>query len=300
MSIGFLWDEGIVRPMLNLLVIFNNAVGGNFGIAIILFTVFARVATFPLTIRQLHSARALQALTPKMQEIQKKHKDPRRRSEEQMKLYREAGVNPFGCFFFMLIQFPIFIALYRVIQFTLGNTPEALVGLSEKLYSWSYIQRAVPLDDTFLGLSLGASNTTGNLFLAVLVGVATWLQQKTTYPARTPMNPQQQQQQQMMLWMLPLVFGWFTLSFPAGLGVYWLASTVITVVLNYFAYGPKQLGLPIPLPGLAAAGHEGAEPQGSGVEAPSVTSSDALPEGISRSKAKRLKRMRHGRRRSKR
>ena len=90
-----------------------TTVTGNAGIAVILLTIIIRIVTFPLTLKQMHSTRMMAAMQPRMQEIQKRYKDPRRRSQEQMKLYREAGINPLGCISSMLLQFPILIALYR-------------------------------------------------------------------------------------------------------------------------------------------------------------------------------------------
>ena len=69
----------------------------------------------------------MSALSPLLQDVQKRHSDPRRRSEEQMKLYREAGINPVGCFSSMLLQFPILIALYRTFSVAVGEAPEALI-----------------------------------------------------------------------------------------------------------------------------------------------------------------------------
>src|SRR3990172_6522453 len=118
--------------------------------AIIAFTIIVRAITFPLTMRQLHSTRAMSELQPKVQELQKKHKDPKRRNEEMMKLYREAGVNPLGCLLPMIIQFPIWIALYQVIRLALAGAPENYIDLSGRLYPIPFIQHAVPIGDTFL------------------------------------------------------------------------------------------------------------------------------------------------------
>ena len=84
--ITFLWDNVLVNPMSNGLIALDRMFFGNFGLAIIAFTVIMRIVTFPLTMRQLRSTRLMSELQPKMQEIQKKHKDPKRRNEETMKL----------------------------------------------------------------------------------------------------------------------------------------------------------------------------------------------------------------------
>ncbi|HET9200939.1 MAG TPA: YidC/Oxa1 family membrane protein insertase [Dehalococcoidia bacterium] len=298
--IGFIWEEVLIRPMLNLLVILTNIAFGNFGLGLILFTIITRVVTFPLTLRQLRATRAMTSLKPRIDEINKKYKDPRRRSEETMKVYREAGINPLGCLGPMLIQIPIFIALYAVVRVALGNTPESFIDLEERLYNWSYIENAIPLDDHFLGIDLGAS---GGIPLAILVGVATWLQTKTTYSLRSaPTDPMMQQQQQMMQWMMPLIFGYITITFPAGLGLYWLATTIIGIVLNYVAYGGiKKVGIPFILQPEEEAATNGASPAVAAAAEVQPEVEQALDnQAVSRSKLKKLRRMENARRRSKR
>jgi YidC/Oxa1 family membrane protein insertase len=109
-----LFDTVLLRPMLNFLAILSNYLFGSFGLAIVVLTVIVRLATLPLTQRQLRSTRAMQELQPKMKELQKKYaKDKERLNQETMKLYKEQGVNPLGCAFPMLVQFPIWIALYH-------------------------------------------------------------------------------------------------------------------------------------------------------------------------------------------
>jgi YidC/Oxa1 family membrane protein insertase len=236
--IGWLWTHGLAIPMTNVLVLLTRLSFGNFGVAIIVFTLVMRGATWPLTRQQLRASRAMATVQPRIQAIQKQHKDPRRRSEETMKLYREAGFSPLGCVWPMLVQFPIWIALYQAIRFTLGATPENLLALSERLYPWDYLRTAVPLNEHFLWLDLGKPD--GTLIMAVLVGASTWVQQRMTMPNRTTMDPQQQSVNQTMLIMMPLMFAFFTLQFPSGLALYWVATNVIGVVLQYFYQGPSQ------------------------------------------------------------
>jgi YidC/Oxa1 family membrane protein insertase len=205
----------------------------NFGLAIIAFTILMRLATLPLTLRQLHSSRRMTAIQPKMQELQKKYKDPKRRQEELMKLYKEEGVNPIGCLGPMLIQMPIWFALYAVLARTVGGTPERTVELSQRLYPWDFIQGAVPFSTGFLWLDLGRPD----MIMVVLVGVTTWLQTKLSMNQTTMASPQAAQTNQMMLWMMPVMFAWFTLTVPSGLALYWTVTNLIGVVMNYFVYG---------------------------------------------------------------
>lgn len=236
--IRWLWGNGLVIPMTNLLVLLSRLAFGSFGLAIIIFTLFMRGITWPLTRQQLRASRAMQAAQPRIQAIQKQYKDPRRRSEETMKVYREAGFSPLGCVWPMLIQFPIWIALFQSIRSTLGSTPEKLVDLSQQLYPWSYLRTSVPLERHFLWMNMGQPDST--LIMAVLVGVSTWVQQRMTTPPTASADPQQQQMNSMMLWMMPLMFAFFTLQFPSGLALYWVATNCVGVVLQYFYQGPSE------------------------------------------------------------
>jgi YidC/Oxa1 family membrane protein insertase len=236
--IGWLWTHGLVIPMTNLLVLFARLSFGNFGVAIIIFTLLMRGITWPLTQQQLRSSRAMQAAQPRIQQIQKQYKDPKRRSEETMKVYREAGFSPLGCIWPMLIQFPIWIALFQSIRFTLGSTPENLLNLSQRLYPWPYLRTAVPLEKHFLWMDMGQPDST--LIMAFLVGGSTWVQQRMTTPTSASADPQQQQVNQTMLIMMPLMFAFFTLQFPSGLALYWVATNVVGIVLQYFYQGPSE------------------------------------------------------------
>ena len=235
MPIGQIWQTVLETPLINLMVALSAAAGGSYGLAILIFTVISRALTFPLTLRTMHSMKALQAIQPQMQEIQKKYSDPRRRSEETMKLYKEAGVNPLGCLGPQLIQFPIFIALYQVIRITLGTTPDTILELSHRLYPIEYIQDAIPLSHRFLGMDLSAN---GGYLLTFVVFAAMWLQQRISSGQTAMTSDQQRQTASMMQWMMPVMFSYFVLITPAGLGIYWAASTIIGVILQWVFVGP--------------------------------------------------------------
>ncbi|MBM3140820.1 MAG: YidC/Oxa1 family membrane protein insertase [Chloroflexi bacterium] len=238
MPIGYVWQTFLETPLINVMVALSAICFGSFGIAILVFTVISRAVLFPLTLRTLHSMRKIQEISPKLQEIQKKYSDPRRRSEETMKLYRESGVNPLGCLGPQLVQFPIFIALYQVIRITVATTPESVVGLSNRLYDADFIQHAIPLSTSFLFVDLQAN---GGILLTAVVFASMWLQQRISTgrtPSTATQSAQQQQMQAMMLWMMPALFSWFVLVAPAGLGLYWASSTVIGIVLQWMFVGP--------------------------------------------------------------
>jgi Preprotein translocase subunit YidC len=143
----------------------------------------------------------------------------------------------------MLIQFPIWIALYDVIRIALGSTPESLIDLSNRLYPWSFIQQALPLGNHFLLWDLAKPDTL--YVLPVLVAASMWIQQKLTMTqaSMTSANQSQAQTNQTMLWMMPLMFGWFTLTVPSGLAIYWLLTNVVGIVMNYHVFGWKGTSL---------------------------------------------------------
>jgi YidC/Oxa1 family membrane protein insertase len=229
-----IWNTVILEPVLNSLIALTNVMGGSFGLAIIVLTVIVRLILFPLTVRQTQSTKAMQTLQPKIQELQKRYgKNQQKLQQEMMKLYKEAGINPLGCLWPMLIQLPIWIALYQSIMQALAATPESLLSLSQHLYSWGAIGHAIPLGDKFLWLNL--SRPDPNLILAILVGGTMWVQQKMVTPPAT--DPRQRSMTNMTTTMMPLMFGLFTLSFPSGLALYWVVSNVIGIVIQYFVSG---------------------------------------------------------------
>lgn len=301
-----LFNLFLVDPMTNVLIVLAAIFGGSFGVAIIVFTIIMRGFTFPLTIRQLRASRAMSVIQPRLQEIQKKHKDPKRRSEETMKLYKEAGVNPLGCMLPMLIQFPIWIGLYQTVRVVLASTPESFIGLSQRLYPWSYVREAMPLENQFLWMDLAQPDTT--FLLAIIVGASTWVQQKMMSP-RTMTDERQQSMNSMMLWMMPLMFAWFTLTVPSGLGLYWGATNMVGIILQYFYMRPagqnwREVFLPTPAPARRAAS-TGQSQEAKGREAPTGQELTEATEPVaatasatSRSRSKR--RRSRGRRRNRR
>ena len=228
MSIGAIWDVIALGPMINILIGLSDILFGSFGLTIIVLTIVIRAAMFPLTRKQMNATKAMQALQPKLLELQKKHaKDSQKLAEEQMKLYKESGVSPAGCLLPMMIQMPIWIALYQAIIRVLAVAPGNFLNLSKYLYSWPVVYSALPVDSHFLWLNLGSSD----FLLALLVGATMWVTQKMSTP---PTNtPQQQSQAQMMTVMMPLMFVFVSLTVPSGLSLYWLVSNLITIAVQY-------------------------------------------------------------------
>ena len=301
-SLVGLFDLLLLRPILNFLVLLSGYLFGSFGLAIVVLTVIIRVVTLPLTMRQLHSTRAMQEMQPKLAELRKKYaKDKQRLSEETVKLYKEEGVSPFGCVFPMLGQFPIWIGLYQAVIQGLGIAPENLLGLSKQLYSWAPIQEQVPLNSHFLWLDLGS----GDIFMGILVAASMWILQKmSTLPSA---DPTQQSMGRVMLWMMPLMFGFLALTFPSGLSLYWVFTNLISIVIQYRVSGWGGLRVPsvsslregkILQPADTPQGGDIGAPQLEGAEADSAASGRKASAGADVSSPR--KKVRYGKHRDKR
>jgi YidC/Oxa1 family membrane protein insertase len=233
--IGNVWDIVILNPMINILIVLSKILFNNLGLTIIVLTILIRALTYPLTRKQLLASKKMQELQPKIAELQKKYaKDKQRAAKEQMALFKEAGVSPTGCVIPMLTQMPIWLALYQSIVRVLANSPEQLLGLSRHLYvSWNVVFDQIPLPSHFLWFDLGLSDTL--MILPLLVGISMWIQQKMSTPNNP--DPQQQANSTMMLWMMPAMFTFFSLSFPSGLALYWVTSNIISIIMQYFVSG---------------------------------------------------------------
>jgi YidC/Oxa1 family membrane protein insertase len=228
------WFDFLARPALYLLKFLYSFIG-NYGIAIILVTVLQKVAFYPLTQKSLKSMSAMQAIQPKVQAIQERFKNnPQKKQEETMALYRKHGVNPMGGCLPMLVQIPIFIALYNA----LSNSVE----MWQAHFLWI---RDLTQPDSLFKLQLwGAEYYNAGNLLGLLMGVSMWVQQKMSPPAGDP------RQAQMMLWMMPIIFTWMFWSFPSGLVLYWLVNNVLQIGQQWLIMGKPSR--PAPAEGQAA------------------------------------------------
>ncbi len=221
--------------MINSLVMLYYIFFNSFGVSILVFTIMVRVVMFPLTVRQSRQLKSMNAIQPKVKEIQAKFaKDRQRITQETMRIYKENGVNPIGCLGPLVIQFPIWIGLYQAILQTLPAAPDRLIGLSGHLYSWlPQVHEVIPLNSSFLWWDLALPDRTP--VLPVLVGASMYLVQKMT--SMPSADPRQASTNRMMLWMMPLMFGFFTMQFPSGLAIYWVVSNAVGVVIQGFVTG---------------------------------------------------------------
>ena len=245
------WDIVVLQPMINVLIALSHFLFNNFGLTIIVLTLVIRGAMWPLTMRQLRATKAMQSIQAEMSELQKKYaKDRRKLAQEQMALYKKSGMNPLGCVLPMLIQLPVWIALYQAIMRVLAVAPEDFLSLSRYLYDkWAIVFPQVPLGSQFLWLDLASPDKF--MLLPILTGVSMWVQQKMSTVPST--DPRQNSQNQIMLWMMPLMFTFLSIQFPSGLALYWVTSNIVSIVSQYFVTGwgglfPSKTGQKPPTP----------------------------------------------------
>ncbi len=247
-----MWNTLIINPMVNTLLWIYSVLGQNFGLSIILFTLLVRLITYPLTAQQMKGAQSMQDMqkSKKWQEIQKKYKDNREKlAQEQMALYKEMGVNPFGSCLPTIIQFPIIIGLYQAIIRALAVAPIQLLDLSTHIYPFINASALIPLNNRFLWMDLSQPERLvifgfGVPVLAILVVITTYMQSKLMTPMSQPGEQGAQMAQAMNLYM-PFLMGWLAYSFSSGLALYFVASNLFTI-LQYAAMGKLEWSNLIP------------------------------------------------------
>ncbi len=210
--VDFGWP--VIREIGKLLFWFSTSViafVGNWGLKIIVLSVVLKLVLLPLTTKSFRSMQKLREIQPRMKEIQAKFKsDPKAQQEALQKLYREEGVNPLGGCLPLLMQMPVFFALYRV----LANSVQ-LRGAPFMLWiqDLSRPEILIPFDSPLLGLH-------GIGILAVLMGAAMFVQQKMTMT---------DQGQKGMLYLMPVFMTFLFMRFPAGLTLYWFTNNLLTI-----------------------------------------------------------------------
>jgi len=243
--LGLIWNS-FWHLLLNILVAINSVVHFP-ALAIIIFTIFMRLLTVPLTMKALRSSRNMQQIQPLMKDIQKKYgKDKAKQQEEMMKLYREYNINPAAGCFPMLIQLPIFIGLYSALDFTLKHGTD-MAALGQALYVDSWAPYA-NFNEPFLWVtSLAHADP---LFIwPVLSGLFQFIQSRMAMPLKDPNRPMDPQQRMMngMMQFMPIYIVFISMQFPAGTVIYWAFSSLFGAVQQYFITGFGSLP---DLPGL--------------------------------------------------
>ncbi|MFC4778349.1 YidC/Oxa1 family membrane protein insertase [Paenibacillus sp. GCM10023252] len=205
---GNFWEKNVVYYFAITLDTFAKWFGGQYGLSILLLTIIVRTLILPLTLKQYRSSKAMQALQPQMAEIKKKYKDnPQKQQEETMKLFQTHQVNPMAGCLPLIVQMPVFIALYNSI----------------------YMNPDIRTHD-FLWLQLGEKDP--YYILPIIAAATTYIQSKMMQKQQTQTMPGMGA----MLAIFPVLIFVMAMNFPAALPLYWIYSNIYTIVQNYFLY----------------------------------------------------------------
>lgn len=241
-----IWNQILIWPILNLLIALYKLflvvkIPGAFGFAIIGLTVIIRSLLLPLTKAQLSSAQKMQQLKPKLDELSKKHKDDKVKLQQaQLELYKTAGVNPAAGCLPLLVQIPVFIALYNVFIQVLSDTGQEFTQNINKVLYHPTLQ-ITSLDLSFFGLNLATKPNQWQqigiwlLLVPIITGGLQFLQNKLMTPKGVEAKPgqevdQMQAMQKQMGLIMPVMIGFFALSFPIGLSLYWNIFTLFGIM----------------------------------------------------------------------
>lgn len=230
-----LFNTALTQPLFNLLVFLYNIIPGeNLALAIIALTILIKLALYPLASQSIKSQKALQELQPKLNELKKQHKGDREGlAKATMELYKAEKVNPLSSCLPLLIQLPFLIAVFHV--FNSGLDPESLNQL------YSFVESPGVLKTMVFGLDLAMPN----IFLAGLTGLAQYFQTKMMMHSRQPNVPGAKDEDMMarmnkqMMYFMPIITVVIGATLPAGLILYWLTMTVLTVIQQKLVFGRK-------------------------------------------------------------
>ncbi|OLC53834.1 MAG: hypothetical protein AUH85_13300 [Chloroflexi bacterium 13_1_40CM_4_68_4] len=250
------WDAFLVHPLMAIALFFLS-ITRDFGLAIILLTIAIRLAVYPLYVTQIRSQRAMQELAPVMNDLKKKYpKDRQRFAEEQMKLYKERGVNPAAGCLPLVLQLPILFALYSALVqlgcglgHSLGAT--CLTSLTHdeaQQILLPVLPNPIPEGGTldtsahWIPWLNGLHERDPFLVLPIVAGVAQLIASVMAMPAKPVQSDDPNQKMfQSMAYTFPLMTVFLGASFPAGLTLYWIATTMFQIVQQYFVSGWGQL-----------------------------------------------------------
>jgi len=229
-SIDWGWFEWFMRPIFGLLIFLFHAVG-NFGVAIICLTLIVRAIMFPIAQKQFQSMAAMRKVQPKLKALQERFKDDKQRQQQEiLKLYQAEKINPAAGCLPILLQIPVFYALYKVLLVSVEMRHQPFVA-------WI---RDLSAPDPLTPVNLfGLLHFSPPAFLAIgvlpiLVGATQWLSMKLN---PQPMDPAQAQIFAIMPWVLVFVMA----PFAAGLQLYWMTNNVLTIAQQWWLY--RKYGL---------------------------------------------------------
>lgn len=221
------------QPIFNLLVfLYDTIAWHDLGVAIIFLTLIIRLILYPLSKQSIKSQKALQTLQPEIEAIKEKYKDDKEKmGPEIMALYKEKKINPFGSCLPMLVQLPFLFAIYRVF---FNELKEGAIFNSEALYG--FVSNPGSLDPWAFGfLNLAEKN----IWIALLAGAAQFWQSKMMMSKHKTKGAAGSMTTQMMYFM-PIITVVIGARFPAGLTLYWLLTTLFSVLQQYMVLGFKK------------------------------------------------------------
>ena len=263
------FDVFLINPFLNLIIATYKllaalSIPGALGFAIIIISAAIRLALWPLTTSQLKSAQKMAALKPHLDRIKSEHgHDKVRHQQEVSKLYKEHGVNPAAGCLPVLLQIPVFIALYNVlIKIVELNKVDSLAAINDKLYYPSLHLSQVP-STAFLGVQLSTKPSQWHevgfaiLLIPIVTGLLQFIQSKMMAPVKNKsqaqntsgkggMEESMAQMQSQMVMIMPLMIAFFSYGFPVGLSLYWNTFTVFAIIQQYKIAGAGSLNKYLP------------------------------------------------------
>jgi len=240
-----LWDQIVVQGVFvrALVALYDQlaAVGvSSWGVAIIVFTILVKTLTLPLTLKSMRSMKRMQSVQPQLQQLQKQYKnDKEKLMQEQMRIYKEHGVNPVAGCLPMVVQMPVWLALYGALSHLAHEVEKFPEFAQPFLWIPNLGQPEFHMENFPYQLPI----------LAILTAVTQWM--TTRMSMQTTQDPQQQSMNQVMQFM-PLMFLFFSLNVPAGLVLYWVTSNLYQMVQQYFLTGWGGLRT-LPLASVAAS-----------------------------------------------
>jgi len=226
------------QPILNLLIFLYNIIPGNdLGLAIIAMTVIIKLILLPLSKQSIRSQKSLQDLQPKINELKKRYADNKgAMGKAMMELYRQEKVNPFSSCLPLLIQLPFLWAVFGVFRNGLNGQSLNLV--------YSFIHRPEIINPLSFGL---IDLSKPNVVLAVLAGLAQFWQAKMMSTKRSPLKSKGSRDEDMMaimnkqmLYFMPALTVFIGLTFPGGLALYWLTTTVLTALQQFYLFKRQE------------------------------------------------------------
>lgn len=233
-SVTFIFNEIVFRPLLNALVFIYTAIPeANLGVAIIALTILTRFVFYPLSHKALKSQKALSELQPKIKELQEKNKhDKEKQAKAVMELYQKEGVNPFSGCAPLLLQLPVFFALFRLFRLDFSSFDASLL--------YSFVRAPASFDTTLFGLvdlARESSKTAGGIILALSAGIAQFFQSKTlsVQPSSGPKDKSQfsQMMQTQMTYVMPVFTIVIVWNLKSGLALYWLVTTLFSILQQW-------------------------------------------------------------------